>query len=83
MDSPILAEYFRRENPGPTPPCDAISAAMAGLGGESEDFRRGKPRAYATSVSAGWGGGGGGPNISEGENSGPTPPGHQLVGRGE
>jgi len=31
---------------------------MAGLGGgggegESEDFRRGKPRAYATSVSAG------------------------------
>jgi len=50
---------------------------MAGLGGgrgESEDYRRGKPRAYATSVSAGWGGGEGGPNISSV---------YQLVGRGE
>jgi len=81
-DSPTLAEHFRRGNQGPTPPCLATSAGMAGLGGgspktteggnpgptpsvhqlvgeeegQAEHFRRGKPMAYATSVSAGRGG---------------------------
>ena len=54
-DSPTLAEYFRRENLGPTPPCDATSARMAVLEGAgsptlAEDFRRGNlgptPPAY-------------------------------------
>jgi len=87
-DSPTLAEYFRRENLGPTPPCDATSARMAVLegGGESDSGRRlpkGKPRAYATSVSAGRRGGGAvwlGPYLSEGGNPGSTPPAYQLMG---
>jgi len=40
-ESPTLSEFFRRENLGPTPPCDATSAGMAGLRGWGEHFRGG------------------------------------------
>jgi len=62
-----------------------LTWSWGGGGGKLDSGRtlpKGKPRDYATSVSAGRRGGGGGPNISEGGNPGSTPPAYKLVGRG-
>ena len=57
-----LAEHYRRRNLGPTLPAYQLVGEKEGQSGSGRTLPNGKPRAYATSVSAGRRGGGGQPD---------------------